>query len=119
MSETKQLAEIRLSNLRALIGDQTVAEFSRKYAQDAAYIWQITNPDKTERKIGERFCRRLEEKMGLELHWMDKNHQTKDSAIVVSSFARIVAAEASRRDVPDDMQQTILYLLRNAPMHES
>lgn len=103
---------IRKANLLTLIGDEHggVARFAREHNLSAAHLWQIRH---SERGVGERLARKIEGAAGLENGWLDRPHPAAD--IVAERFASQVATEASRRDVPPEMQETILYLLRMAP----
>jgi hypothetical protein len=115
MAEKTPTAEhaIRRANLLTLIGDEHggMARFARAHNMSAAHLWQIRH---SERGVGERLARKIEAAAGLDNGWLDRPHPASD--IVVERFASQVATEASRRDVPPEMQDTILYLLRMAPV---
>lgn len=71
--------EIRLNNLRKLIGEaKSAAELARKVGTDPAYLSQLVNrvptPKGTIRGVGDVLVDRLEKAMGKPTGWMDQDH---------------------------------------------
>ena len=113
------LSRTRLKNLNKLIdAEGSVAAFARRYTLTPAYLWQVRNvrDGKPIRSVGERFAREFERKAGLPAYWLDKDHDEGTVREVAgASFAQQLYNEARERDVPDQMQQTILYMLKSTP----
>lgn len=76
----KTIAEIRLENLRLLIGEFSTQEKVAELAETSpVYLSQILNSavdSKTGRirQVGEPLARKLEEGCGKEIGWMDNRH---------------------------------------------
>ena len=102
----------RKTNLLQLIGDDygAVTQFALRVGKGQGYLWQIKN---TSRGVGESFARDIERALGLDPGWLDRApEEVRD----IDVFACQIETEARRRSVPDAMQQTIITLLRSAPL---
>jgi hypothetical protein len=108
-----EIQETRLANLNAIIGKEEVAVFARNNGlsdSQAEYIRQCRRGVKT---VGGGSARTIEAALGLEPGTLEQSNV--DADLLKNSFARKVAKEAGARDIPQHMQQTVLYLLRTAP----
>lgn len=112
-----EIQEIRKAKLAAIIGEEKIAAFARRNGlteQQAEYLRQIMRK-KSARPLGAAFARSIETALSMPLGSLDERGEADGQEILNASFARKVAKEASDRDIPTFMQQTVLYILRTAP----
>lgn len=61
-------ADTRRANLRTLLEERfagKIAAMARAIQRDDAYLWQLLNPSKNGRQVGERTARHIEKKLSL------------------------------------------------------
>lgn len=108
-------AEIRVLNLRKLIGEKKRADFCNQYDLDAAYLWQIENGRRT---LGEKAARKLEAKLGLEAGALDRIesagpglYDVEQSVPTANLIAERAVLYASQGLLNEDEAKPILALL--------
>lgn len=69
---------IRLHNLRALIGQRSIADFAQFVGTNAAYVSQIFS-DRTKANVGSKLARQIEAAHQLPKGWMDERHDERPS----------------------------------------
>lgn len=110
-----ELHETRRANLKAIIGNEKILAFARRVGlsrNQSVYIQQILR-QKEPRDMGGDFARIFESVLSIDSGSLDKIEP--DTDLLKNSFARKVAKEADTRDIPQHMQQAVLYMLRTAP----
>lgn len=77
MAENQSMIEdqkLRVEKLKSLIGGVSIAAFCRKFERvDPTYISQILNGH---RNFGEKAARTMEEKLGLQAGWFDRDTES-------------------------------------------
>ena len=82
---TKNMHQIRLSNLQRLIDDYPTdpgnrAAFCRAYGLDPLQVGQYFTGGENGRNIGERKARAIEGVVGLDAGWMDRHDSSKSAS---------------------------------------
>lgn len=73
--------KIRLKNLKLLVANApSIAAFSRNHGLDQTYISQLLNGY---RQIGEKAARKLEDKIGLQPDWLDREAGADQSPLAL------------------------------------
>lgn len=117
----KKMHQIRLDNLQRLIDDYQAdpgnrAAFCRAYGLDSLQIGQYFTGGENGRNIGERKARTIEESVGLESGWMDRQVPLTVRQDVPVYFEAKIAPKAPTLDLVyvthDEIE--LLTLLRQA-----